>query len=91
VFGLSSQSTDDQAEFADRLGLPFEILSDPDLKVAEALRLPTFTPEHRRIYKRLTLILTDGRIEHAFYPIFPPNQHATHVLEWLRNHTTASA
>jgi peroxiredoxin len=26
----------------------------------------------------------DGVIEHVFYPIFPPNQHAQQVLDWLR-------
>jgi peroxiredoxin len=86
VFGLSSQSTDYQSELAERLGLPFEILSDPDLAVADALRLPTFTVEDGRLYKRLTLVVTDGRIEHAFYPIFPPDQHAAEVLQWLRDH-----
>jgi peroxiredoxin len=35
-------------------------------------------------YKRLTLVLDQGRIEHVFYPVFPPNQHAAEVLGWLR-------
>jgi peroxiredoxin len=87
VYGLSSQSTDYQAELADRLGLPFSILSDPDLALAEALELPTFeVAGGKRLFSRLTLIVTDGRIEHAFYPIFPPDQHAAEVLEWLRGH-----
>jgi peroxiredoxin len=84
VFGLSSQPTDYQAELAHRLNLPFELLSDPELEVADALRLPTFTADDRRLYTRLTLVVTDGRIEHAFYPIFPPDQHAAEVVEWLR-------
>jgi peroxiredoxin len=85
VYGLSSQSTDYQAEFAERLGLPFTILSDPDFALADALDLPTFTTnEGERVYRRLTLVITDGSIEHAFYPIFPPNAHAGEVLDWLR-------
>jgi peroxiredoxin len=84
VYGLSSQTTDYQAEFADRLALPFGILSDPGLQLAGALRLPTFTADGRQLYKRLTLILAGGRVEHAFYPIFPPDQHAAEVLDWLR-------
>jgi peroxiredoxin len=91
VFGLSSQSTDYQAELAERLDLPFEILSDPDLEVADALRLPTFTADGRRLYKRLTLVVADGRIEHAFYPIFPPDRHAAEVLQWLREHASRRA
>jgi peroxiredoxin len=86
VYGLSSQSTDYQAELADRLGLPFSILSDPDLALADALDLPTFEAGGERLFSRLTLIVTDGRIEHAFYPIFPPDQHAAEVLEWLHRH-----
>jgi peroxiredoxin len=86
VYGLSSQSTDYQADLADRLGLPFSILSDPELALARALDLPTFEASEERLFSRLTLIVTDGRIEHAFYPIFPPDQHAAEVLEWLRGH-----
>jgi peroxiredoxin len=84
VFGLSSQSTEHQAELVERLHLPFAILSDPELELARALRLPTFEADGRRLFTRLTLVVDDGRIEHAFYPVFPPNEHAAEVLAWLR-------
>lgn len=83
VYGLSSQSTDYQAELAERLGLPFEIISDTGHGLAEALDLPTFTAGDQRLYRRLTLVIADGRIEHVFYPIFPPDEHAAEVLAWL--------
>jgi hypothetical protein len=51
----------------------------------DALRLPTFTADARRLYSRLTLVVRDGRIEHAFYPVFPPDRHAAQVLAWLRD------
>jgi peroxiredoxin len=86
VFGLSSQSTDYQAEAADRLHLPFALLSDERFELADALRLPTFTVEGERLYRRLSLVLRDGRIEHVFYPVFPPDEHAEQVLSWLRTH-----
>ena len=86
VYGLSSQSTDYQAELAARLGLPFEILSDTGHELAQELDLPTFTAGEERLYKRLTLIIADGRIEHVFYPIFPPDEHAGQVLAWLSAH-----
>ena len=89
VYGLSSQSTEYQAELATRLGLPFAILSDPDLALADALNLPTFEAGGERLFSRLTLIVADGRIEHAFYPIFPPDRHAAEVLDWLRGHALA--
>lgn len=91
VLGLSSQTTEYQAELAERLQLPFEILSDPELELAAALRLPTFTVDGRRLYKRLTLVVSDGRIEHAFYPVFPPDGHAAEVLAWLRGHAGSPA
>ncbi|GAA1265113.1 MerR family transcriptional regulator [Streptomyces javensis] len=84
VFGLSSQETDYQREVVERLRLPFEMLSDPTRSLARALGLPTFEVSGLTLYKRLTLIVRDGAIEHAFYPIFPPNEHADQVLTWLR-------
>ena len=71
---------------SDHLSLPFEMLSDADLELGDALRLRAFTVDGRRLYKRLTLVVADGRIEHAFYPIFPPGEHAAEVLRWLREH-----
>jgi peroxiredoxin len=41
---------------------------------------------HERLYKRLTLVVDGGRIEHVFYPVFPPDRHARQVLGWLREH-----
>jgi peroxiredoxin/DNA-binding transcriptional MerR regulator len=85
VFGLSSQDTDYQREVVDRLHLPFRMLSDPARSLARALALPTFDVGGLTLYKRLTLIIRDGVIEHAFYPIFPPGEHAGQVLAWLRS------
>ncbi|MFZ3599386.1 MerR family transcriptional regulator [Streptomyces sp. BH104] len=85
VYGLSSQDTAYQNEVVERLGLPFDMLSDPELALADALGLPTFEVEGMRLFKRLTLVIRDGIVEHAFYPIFPPNEHAQQVLTWLRD------
>jgi peroxiredoxin len=84
VFGLSSQDTAYQRELAGRLGLPYPLLADPGLELAAQLGLPTFTAGGERLYKRLTLVLRDGHIEHVFYPVFPPGEHAAEVLAWLR-------
>lgn len=86
VFGLSSQDSDYQREAVERLHLPFQMLADPDLRLAAGLGLPTFTADGLTLYKRLTLIIGDGVIEHAFYPIFPPGEHAQQVLSWLVLH-----
>lgn len=87
VFGLSSQDGDYQRELAARLELPYPLLSDPALMLADQLGLPTFTAGGERLYKRLTLVLNGSRIEHAFYPVFPPNTHAAEVVDWLRRAT----
>ena len=86
VFGLSTQTTAFQQEMAIRLHLPFEVLSDADLHLTRALRLPTFEVAGMALIRRLTLILRAGRIEHVFYPVFPPDQSAAQTLAWLRAH-----
>ncbi|WP_432166078.1 redoxin family protein [Streptomyces sp. bgisy031] len=83
VFGLSSQETGYQREVVERLHLPFRMLSDPAHSLAQELRLPTFETSGLTLYKRLTLIIRDGVVEHVFYPIFPPHEHADQVLTWL--------
>jgi peroxiredoxin len=90
VFGLSTQTTDYQQEVVQRLHLPFEVLSDADFAFTNALRLPTFEFEGVRLLKRLTLILSHGKIEHVFYPVFPPDKHAEEVVAWLARHPQAS-
>ena len=83
VYGLSTQTTDYQREMAERLHLPFEVLSDERFAFIEALRLPTFEVDGMRLVKRLTLIVRDQRIEHVFYPVFPPDESADQVASWL--------
>lgn len=83
VLGLSAQPLADQVEFAQRVGLPYPILSDPGLELADALRLPTFEVAGMRLYRRLTLIAREGRIAKVFYPVFPPDRNAADVVAWL--------
>ncbi len=91
VFGLSTQTTDYQREAAERLQLPFALLSDADLRFARALRLPTFSVDDMTLIKRLTLVVQNGQIEHVFYPVFPPDRHAEEVLDWLKRRDAESA
>ncbi|MGA7329244.1 MAG: peroxiredoxin [Rhodomicrobium sp.] len=86
VFGLSTQDTAYQKELHDRLHLPFAILSDAKLGFSESLRLPTFQAWGDTLIKRITLFIRDAKIEHVFYPVFPPDGHAAEVLSWLRAH-----
>ena len=86
VYGLSTQTTDYQREMAERLHLPFEVLSDARFALTDALRLPTFEVDGMRLIRRLTLIVRDRRIEHVFYPVFPPNESAARVIDWLERY-----
>ena len=86
VFGLSTQSTEYQGEAAGRLGLPFELLSDAELRFARALSLPTFEADDMTLIRRLTLVARHGRIEKIFYPVFPPGANAGEITGWLRDH-----
>jgi peroxiredoxin len=85
VFGLSTQTTEYQREAAERLDLPFELLSDSALQFANTLCLPTFEIEGMHLIKRVTLIARDGKIVKNFYPIFPPDKNATDVIAWFQN------
>jgi peroxiredoxin len=86
VYGLSTQNSDYQREAVARLHLPFSLLSDVDLALTKALRLPTFTFENMILIKRVTLIIEDGQIIKVIYPVFPPDQNAAEVIAWLSSH-----
>ena len=84
LFGLSTQDTDYQREAAERLHLPFPILSDAKLAFARAMNLPTFSVAGMTLLKRMALVIDDGDITKVFYPVFPPDQSAAEVVAWLR-------
>ena len=83
LFGLSTQDSAYQREAAERLHLPFPLLSDEHLRLAGTMRLPTFETSGMTLLVRLTLVSKDGIIEHVFYPVFPPDRNASEVAAWL--------
>ncbi|MBL1142564.1 MAG: redoxin family protein [Proteobacteria bacterium] len=83
IYGLSSQVTDYQFEAKSRLHLPFELLSDTNFLLKQKLSLPTFSHEGVERYKRVTLILKNNLIKKVFFPVFPPDENPTDVLNWL--------
>jgi peroxiredoxin len=89
LFGLSTQDQQWQRELAERLHLPFAILSDESLKLTTAMQLPTFQTGGMTLLKRMTLVIEDGVIRHVFYPVFPPDQNAAGVIAWLRDEDRA--
>jgi peroxiredoxin len=83
VAGLSAQPLDDQLEFAERNHMPFPVIADPELRLRDALGLPTFEVAGLVLYKRLAWIAERGRIVKVFYPVFPPDRNAGDVVHWL--------
>ena len=83
LIGISHQTPEEQAEFAQRERIPYPLLADPGLQLAEAMRLPTFDISGERFYKRLTFVAEHGRIAKVFYPVFPPDRNAEEVIAWL--------
>jgi len=84
VYGLSTQTPEYQREMAQRLQLPYEILSDAELRFTRPLRLPTFDFGGETLLKRLSMVARDGVIEHVVYPVFPSDSDAPRILDWLR-------
>jgi peroxiredoxin len=83
VFGLSTQASDYQRELVERLGLPFQMVSDAEFTLQRALSLPTFATGGTTYLKRLTLAVADGRIERVYDPIASPAAHPREVCAWL--------
>jgi peroxiredoxin len=83
LYGLSTQDTAYQSEAAERLHLPFALLSDEKLELARALELPVFTVAGMTLLKRMALVIDDGAITKVFYPVFPPDKNAEEVIAWL--------
>ena len=84
LYGLSTQDLDYQREAAERLHLPFAILSDVGLKFTRALKLPTFEVDGMTLIKRMAWVIDGGMISHVFYPVFPPDKSAEQVIAWLQ-------
>lgn len=91
VFGLSTQDTAYQRDAAERLHLPFPLLSDGQLAFARALRLPTMTVAGHVLLKRLALVIDSGVVSKFFYPVFPPDRNAGDVVAWVRGNPRSAS
>ncbi len=86
VVGLSVQTTEYQKEMADRLHLPFPVVSDLNYQFQKALNMPTFVAAGMTLLKRVTLIVNNGVIEAVHYPIFPSDSDPVWVIDYLKSH-----
>lgn len=73
VYGVSTQRPDELAAFAAHARLGFPLVSDGDLELTAALRLPTFRVAGLDRLKRLTLVVgRDRTVRGVLYPITDP-------------------
>ena len=82
--GISSQTVDDNKEMTSRLAVPYDVLSDEKLELANALNLPVFKVNKKIYIKRLSLIIENNIIKKIFYPIYDIDFHIKELLKWLR-------
>lgn len=83
VVGVSARPPEEQRLFCRRERLQFPLLSDTELKLADAIDLPTAISGGERVYGRLTFIAHEGIIDKVFYPVPIPRRNALDVLGWL--------
>jgi DNA-binding HxlR family transcriptional regulator/peroxiredoxin len=70
IRGVSTQRPDEQHAFAEAEDIPFPLLSDMDLQLAAALRLPTFRAGQALRLKRIVFVIDRSRvIRHVIFPI----------------------
>lgn len=73
VRGLSTQRPDQLHAFSEHVHLPFPLLSDEDLALTAALRLPTFRAHGVDRLKRLTMVVDPERTIRAVqFPVTDP-------------------
>ena len=89
VFGLSVQDTDYQTEAAERLHLPYPLLSDSLGKLQSVLKPPMFKIAGLTLFQRITYAVRNGKIEKIWFPAFPPDQNVDAVLSWLKEPTVS--
>jgi thioredoxin-dependent peroxiredoxin len=82
VFGCSIDNAEAHRRFAEKYGLPFPLLLDPEKKIAQAYGADNGIPI-LGLDKRITYVIgEDGRIE-AVYPQVDPGSHASQVIRDL--------
>lgn len=88
VYGVSTQTTDYHHELRERLHLPYHVLSDAELALTRAMKLPTFEYPVKAggpstLIKRMAWYCDGARVRRVWYPVFPSNTSAQVVLAWL--------
>jgi peroxiredoxin len=84
VLGMSSQSLDQQSIVVAALGVGHPLLYDAGARVGRELGLPTFSVDHVDWYCRAALVVDDGAIVQAFYPLASAVGSPGQAVAWMR-------
>jgi peroxiredoxin len=84
VLGVSSQRREEQNVAATALGIGQPLVCDDELRLARELGLPTFSVDNTDWYCRVTLVISDGVILQAFYPVSSAVRSPAQALAWMR-------
>lgn len=93
VIAISTSTPEHQAEFIARNHIPFETLSDHELRLVRTMGLPTFdfpveSGGPNTLIRRMAWYVENSVIHKVWYPVFPPNRNAPTVLDWLKRRGT---
>jgi peroxiredoxin len=83
VAGISTEPSNVQQERRTRCAIPHDLLSDPELRLALTLQLPTQELYGNAVYEPLALVMRDGIIHQMFYPIGDRLRHVGEVVAWI--------
>ncbi|WP_254824421.1 peroxiredoxin [Haloglomus halophilum] len=75
VYGVSTDDVGSHADFAEKEGIEFDLLADPEEAVCEAFGVPRITGRA----KRTTFVIVDGEVE-CVYEGVDPDGHARDLL-----------
>lgn len=88
ALGISTESPDLQVERRTAAMIPHDLLSDSDLSIGAALDMPTEVDgDGNTRYRRIVLVIQDGTIQRALYPIQNGPRSASQVIALLRRVT----
>lgn len=80
VYGISTDTVEDQREFHEEYDLNFDLLADEEGEVAEKFGVL----QESGHAERTTFIVRNGEIEKVFRKV-DPEEHITEVLEYVEN------
>jgi peroxiredoxin len=85
LYGVSAQPSPHQAKFHKSARLNYELLSDKNLKLANALGLPIDEVDGATVLLRLTIVADTSRVvRRVFFPVHDPAAHPREVLGFLK-------